>query len=85
MAADILVVDDEVDIREQVAGILEDEGYSVRTAQDSESALASVGARKPALLILDRPPALRGPPLAWCSTLPFAKGAEEGIRVFVSE
>src|SRR5579871_3112144 len=53
MAADILVVDDEVDIREQVAGILEDEGYSVRTAQDSESALASLKARKPALLVLD--------------------------------
>jgi two-component system nitrogen regulation response regulator NtrX len=53
MATDILVVDDEADIRDQVAGILSDEGYAVRTAQDSESALASVGARKPALLVLD--------------------------------
>jgi two-component system nitrogen regulation response regulator NtrX len=53
MAADILVVDDEADIRELVAGILADEGYGVRTAQDSESALASLGARKPALLVLD--------------------------------
>src|SRR3984893_1047916 len=53
MASDVLVVDDEADIRDQVAGILSDEGYAVRTAQDSESALASVGARKPALLVLD--------------------------------
>ena len=40
MAADVLVVDDEADIRELVAGILTDEGYDVRTANDSESALA---------------------------------------------
>src|SRR5207302_5534242 len=36
-----------------VAGILADEGYAVRTATDSESALAAIRARKPALLILD--------------------------------
>jgi two-component system nitrogen regulation response regulator NtrX len=53
MAADILVVDDEADIRELVAGILEDEGYQVRTAADSEAALASLKARKPSLLVLD--------------------------------
>jgi len=53
MASDVLVVDDEADIRELVAGILADEGYAVRTANDSESALAAVRARKPALLILD--------------------------------
>jgi len=53
MAADVLVVDDEADIRELVAGILSDEGYAVRTATDSESALAAIKARKPALLILD--------------------------------
>jgi two-component system nitrogen regulation response regulator NtrX len=53
MAADILVVDDEVDIRDLVAGILSDEGYAVRTAADSESALASLKARKPSLLVLD--------------------------------
>ena len=53
MAADILVVDDEVDIRELVAGILSDEGYAVRTASNSEEALAGIRARKPALLILD--------------------------------
>src|SRR5579864_8599173 len=53
MASDVLVVDDEADIRELVAGILADEGYSVRTAANSEEALAAVRARKPALLILD--------------------------------
>ena len=53
MAADILVVDDEVDIRELVAGILSDEGYAVRTASSSEEALGAIRARKPALLILD--------------------------------
>ena len=53
MASDVLVVDDEADIRELVAGILSDEGYSVRTASNSEEALAAVRARKPALLILD--------------------------------
>src|SRR3954462_1424065 len=53
MASDVLVVDDEADIRELVAGILSDEGYAVRTANDSESALAAIRARKPALLVLD--------------------------------
>ena len=53
MATDILVVDDEADIRELVGGILEDEGYSVRTAPDADAALAAIRARRPALLILD--------------------------------
>ncbi len=53
MSADVLVVDDEVDIRELVAGILEDEGYAVRVAADSDQALAAIRARKPALLVLD--------------------------------
>ena len=53
MATDILVVDDEADIRELVGGILEDEGYSVRTAPDADAALAALRARRPALLILD--------------------------------
>src|SRR5215475_446339 len=51
--ADILVVDDEADIRELVAGILQDEGYAVRTAHDSDAALGAIRARKPSLLILD--------------------------------
>ncbi|MCK5575936.1 MAG: sigma-54-dependent Fis family transcriptional regulator, partial [Sphingomonadales bacterium] len=53
MALDILIVDDEEDIRERVSGILSDEGYQTRTAHDSESALREVEARRPSLLILD--------------------------------
>jgi two-component system nitrogen regulation response regulator NtrX len=53
MAADILVVDDEADIRDIVSGILEDEGYSTRTAGDSDSALGSIAARRPNLVFLD--------------------------------
>lgn len=52
-AADILVVDDESDIRDLVSGILEDEGYHVRTAADANGALAAVRARKPSLIVLD--------------------------------
>jgi two-component system nitrogen regulation response regulator NtrX len=53
MSSDILVVDDEADIRDLVAAVLEDEGYSVRTAEDSDTALAAIRARKPSLLVLD--------------------------------
>lgn len=53
MAADILVVDDENDIRQLVSGILQDEGYSTRTASDSDSALSAITARRPHLVFLD--------------------------------
>ncbi|MGL5735607.1 MAG: sigma-54-dependent transcriptional regulator, partial [Beijerinckiaceae bacterium] len=53
MSADILVVDDENDIRELVAGILSDEGYQTRTAGSSDEALAAVQARRPSLIFLD--------------------------------
>lgn len=53
MAADILVVDDETDIRQLVSGILQDEGYSTRTAADSDSALSAIAARRPNLVFLD--------------------------------
>jgi two-component system, NtrC family, nitrogen regulation response regulator NtrX len=53
MASDILIVDDEADIRDLVAGILEDEGYTTRTARDSDQALATIVARRPNLLFLD--------------------------------
>ncbi|HYC74773.1 sigma-54 dependent transcriptional regulator [Brevundimonas sp.] len=51
--ADILVVDDESDIRELVSGLLEDEGHAVRTASNSDEALAAIRARKPSLALLD--------------------------------
>ena len=53
MALEVLVVDDEADIRELVAGVLEDEGYSVRTAADSTSALDAIEDRRPSLVLLD--------------------------------
>ncbi|RFC66630.1 MULTISPECIES: sigma-54-dependent transcriptional regulator [Mesorhizobium] len=53
MASDILVIDDEADIRELVAGILSDEGHETRTAHDADSALASIADRVPRLIFLD--------------------------------
>ncbi|HYW58940.1 MAG TPA: sigma-54 dependent transcriptional regulator [Xanthobacteraceae bacterium] len=53
MASDILIVDDEADIRDLVAGILQDEGYETRTARDSDDALASIRSRRPNLVFLD--------------------------------
>src|ERR1700728_4663193 len=53
MASDILIVDDEADIRELVAGILQDEGHGTRTARDSDDALGAVVARRPNLVFLD--------------------------------
>ena len=53
MAHDILIVDDEADIRDLVDGILEDEGYSARTARDADTALAAIAARRPNLVFLD--------------------------------
>ena len=53
MASDILIVDDEADIRELVAGILQDEGHGTRTAADSDEAFAAVVARRPSLVFLD--------------------------------
>lgn len=53
MALDILIVDDEPDIRELISGVLEDDGYDTRVAADSDSALAAVKERKPSLVLLD--------------------------------
>jgi len=50
---EVLIVDDEQDIRELVAGILEDDNYETRTASDSDTALKEIEARMPTLLILD--------------------------------
>jgi two-component system, NtrC family, nitrogen regulation response regulator NtrX len=53
MKLDILVVDDETDIRELVAGVLEDEGYDTRGAADSDAALEAIATRRPSLVLLD--------------------------------
>ncbi len=53
MATDILIVDDEADIREGVSGILSDEGHGTRTARNADEALEAIAARRPHLLFLD--------------------------------
>ncbi len=53
MSADILIVDDEADIRDLVAGILEDEGFKCRTAADADLALGEIASRRPNLVFLD--------------------------------
>ncbi|WP_062226115.1 nitrogen assimilation response regulator NtrX [Aureimonas frigidaquae] len=53
MASDILIVDDEADIRDLVAGILEDEGHETRVAGNSDTALAAIADRVPRLIFLD--------------------------------
>ncbi len=51
--SDILIVDDERDIRELVSDILEDEGYATRLAANSDDCVAAINTEPPALLILD--------------------------------
>ena len=53
MALEILVVDDEKDIRDLVSGVLSDEGFECRTAGDSDSALSMIDERRPSLVLLD--------------------------------
>jgi two-component system nitrogen regulation response regulator NtrX len=53
MASDILIVDDEADICELVSGLLQDEGYTTRTARDSDGALGAIANRRPNLVFLD--------------------------------
>jgi two-component system, NtrC family, nitrogen regulation response regulator NtrX len=53
MALEVLVVDDEADIRDLVSGVLEDEGYAVRVAGDSTAALEAVEERRPSMVLLD--------------------------------
>jgi two-component system nitrogen regulation response regulator NtrX len=53
MTHDILIVDDESDIRLLVSGLLTDEGYQTRGAADSDAALEAVRSRRPSLVLLD--------------------------------
>nr|HMN88269.1 response regulator [Bauldia sp.] len=53
MVSDILIVDDEADIRDIVSGILSDEGHSTRLAADADSALGEIAKRRPTLVFLD--------------------------------
>ena len=53
MSVDVLVVDDEADIRDLICGILEDEGFSPRDAANSDGVFAAIRERIPALIVLD--------------------------------
>src|SRR6516162_7783774 len=53
MTSDILIVDDEADIRDLVAGILDDEGHTTETAANSDEALAAIAGGRPSLVFLD--------------------------------
>jgi two-component system nitrogen regulation response regulator NtrX len=53
MALEVLVVDDEADIRDLVSGVLEDEGYAVRAAADSNQTLDAIEERRPSMVLLD--------------------------------
>lgn len=53
IASEILIVDDEEDIRDLIAGILSDEGFETRVAPDSDGALAAIRKRRPQLVVLD--------------------------------
>jgi two-component system nitrogen regulation response regulator NtrX len=79
MAADILIVDDEADICELVAGILQDEGYSTRVAHNSDSALGAIAARRPNLVFLDI--WLQGSRLDGLQLLEAAKGQHPDLPV----
>ena len=81
MALDILVVDDERDIRDLVAGVLSDEGYECRTTGDSESAIAMVDERRPSLVLLDV--WLHGSPRDGLEVLDAIKAREPGLPVII--
>ncbi len=81
MALEILIVDDERDIRELVAGVLSDEGYECRTAGDSAAALAAVDQRRPSLVLLDV--WLHGSPMDGLEVLDAIKAREPELPVII--
>lgn len=81
MALDILIVDDERDIRELVAGVLEDEGYECRSAANSDDALAAIAERRPSLALIDV--WLQGSKLDGLELLEEVKARDPSIPVLV--
>ena len=81
MALDILIVDDERDIRELVAGVLSDEGFQCRTAGDSTTALAMIDERRPSLVLLDV--WLHGSPMDGLEVLDAIKAREPQLPVII--
>ncbi|MDP3908054.1 sigma-54 dependent transcriptional regulator [Novosphingobium sp.] len=81
MALDILIVDDERDIRDLVAGVLSDEGYECRTAGDSTTALEMIDQRRPSLVLLDV--WLHGSPMDGLEVLDAIKLREPELPVII--
>ncbi|MXP28500.1 response regulator [Porphyrobacter algicida] len=81
MALEILVVDDERDIRELVAGVLSDDGYECRTAGDSSSALDEIDRKRPSLVLLDV--WLHGSPMDGLEVLDEIKSREPDLPVII--
>ena len=81
MSPEILIVDDERDIRELVAGVLSDEGYTCRTAADSTAALAEVDAKRPGVVLLDV--WLHGSPMDGLEVLDAIKLREPDLPVII--
>lgn len=81
MAGDILIIDDEVDIRELIGGILEDEGYEPRLAGNSDDALAAIAERRPHMVVLDI--WLQGSKLDGLDLLLEIKAAHEDLPVVI--
>ena len=81
MALEILIVDDERDIRELVAGVLSDEGYQCRMAGDSTSALEMIDERRPSLVLLDV--WLHGSPMDGLEVLDAIKQREPELPVII--
>jgi two-component system nitrogen regulation response regulator NtrX len=81
MSLDILIVDDERDIRDLVAGVLSDEGYECRTAGDSKTALEAIDQRRPSLVLLDV--WLHGSPMDGLEVLDAIKAREPELPVII--
>ncbi|NQY97834.1 MAG: sigma-54-dependent Fis family transcriptional regulator [Henriciella sp.] len=81
MSTDILVVDDEPDIRELIAGVLEDDGHGVRVAATAERAIEEVRSRTPSLVVLDV--WLQGSDMDGLSVLKYLKTIDPLLPVIV--
>ena len=81
MAHDILIVDDEADIRMLIGGILEDDGHQTRAAADSTAAIEAIHTRRPSLVVLDI--WLQGSPMDGLEVLDIIKRDHPDVPVVV--
>jgi two-component system nitrogen regulation response regulator NtrX len=81
MSQDILIVEDEDDIRDMIAGILEDEGYDVRQVGTSDAGVIEVQSRTPSLVILDV--WLKGSSMDGIEFLDHLKGVHPDLPVII--